>query len=516
MEATSSPRSPVRSPKRKLRRTIKYGNETYETLYQGVLWKKTRSKYLSLFSRQNWKRRYFALLKPRTGNTETELLYFKLENSEPSCRVPKGTFTVTDLSVVKGVCTKNYLHCIEIINESETFHLRANSEIEKSKLINILNDLVETLQFEKPSTNFSVATPPLVPTNRNKGQKETLLYTLGVCICAALTAHKVYPSKQLTIAALVVVLFMPYVLNIYIKHSKGKSQDTPFSTNGRPSSTSSKQRKEKPAEANCDERIAKLKRAIISTGGERLSKPLKDSVEKSKEFEEHLGQIVRFFGDFFERDISAAVDQFHGFAAYMTNPVKQERLLEKVTPEFVETFMANSGIVMLGKQSRTLGGKRLLLTRPEKLQNVSINDLILFSVFFLVYTSADEDWGRNGFFVVHDLEEFSIRHAYRLKAVEWKKYSPANCFPMRMLGIVVINQPKWIEWLWSVACQLLPSKLQKRVTLLESTDSLYGIVEKSALPEFFGGTNLSTEEEFLDELRATWGSKFESVRPFIN
>jgi hypothetical protein len=513
-------------------REIVYGGASYPTLFQGALWKKERSKSTSLFSRRNWKRRYFALLKPPDGSSTTNLVYFSMDTpqKERGGVAPIGGFVLNEASVVRKVVNKSYLYCFELENDVEVFRLRANTEIEMKNLVKLFLDLFGSLQLTHPNSRESGAPMPL-PVGRHSEMNRDGAAAFALGTFFLLLAHfvgTIVPSQYyqcMSAATIVCSTWVFFRMRSSPQSTEPTTSEIPLMgkttadvvVNPANASLSVAPflRTQGERDSKHPSNIIALRYQIINTDREEYSTDLQRYIENTELSDQLLSRIIRFFGGNFGDHVEAAAKQFHGFTSYMENPIKLECLLDKVTPEFVEQFMSSSGIVMLGNNSRTITGKRVLLTRPAVLQNVAIDDLILFSVFFLLYTSGDDDWGLNGFFVVHDLKDFSVRHAYRLKAVDWKKYSPANCFPMRMLGIVVANQPTWMSWLWTIACQVLPAKLQKRVTMLNNMEALYDIVGKNALPESFGGTNDSTRQEFVEEMKSTWAVKCRKLRPII-
>ena len=84
-------------------------------------------------------------------------------------------------------------------------------------------------------------------------------------------------------------------------------------------------------------------------------------------------------------------------------------------------------------------------------------------------------------------------------------------------------------------CQINPATGEKELSLINTKEednigetehkkiikqfgiyeALYDIVGKNALPESFGGTNDSTRQEFVEEMKSTWAVKCRKLRPII-
>jgi hypothetical protein len=498
------------------------------SLHHGVLWKKARGKG-SVFSRRNWKQRYFALLLPDVDTPfQAKFLYYEME-VEPKfwegSLQPKGIFIIDRCTQIHLVKSKRHEHRFDLVNDDETFRLHANNEKEFKLWVKTISSLLEILQnsvrkSRSPTTHTVAKESNPLEQNDGKfgvtrctrgGSKQLfILFTstlfsvvVGLHVCYAIDHVSWFMDIRIIVGVFCLAVSSYFARQQYHSRTIKYASTSPACKMPPMSLVQSSPGLVCPVsfEPAAPGKIANLREAISTSTEPVFHSSITQFLSNRFQSDLLLSRFVLFFGDKFETSMPKLVEVFHRFTEYIESPVREENMLKKITAEFVESFIRQGAIVMTGKNTRTETGKRVILIRPALLAMWNTEDIAIFMAFILLLTSGDDDWGLNGFIVVLDMKGFSLMQAYSMQRVDWKKYAPGDSFPMRMMGIVILNQPTWSTWLWSVACQFLPAKIQRRVTFLgKDLSELYCIVGQNMLPPHFGaGSNERTVQEFLQE-----------------
>lgn len=108
----------------------------------------------------------------------------------------------------------------------------------------------------------------------------------------------------------------------------------------------------------------------------------------------------------------------------------------------------------------------------------------------------DEETQINGVVMVADFREFGLTQAKSLQPLVFKNYGHVmlNCFPVRIKGIHVLDQPKVFSVIFVIVSQFMKEKLRKRVVLHGSNiRGLHEHIDKHLVPSDFGGDGMPTD-----------------------
>ena len=101
-----------------------------------------------------------------------------------------------------------------------------------------------------------------------------------------------------------------------------------------------------------------------------------------------------------------------------------------------------------------------------------------------------------GIVIIGDFREFGFKQAKAMSPTIFRNYANVllNCFPVRIKGIHVIEQPRIFTIVFAIVSQFMKEKLRKRVYLHGSDIAgLHQHIAKSILPNDFGGDNSPTD-----------------------
>ena len=107
----------------------------------------------------------------------------------------------------------------------------------------------------------------------------------------------------------------------------------------------------------------------------------------------------------------------------------------------------------------------------------------------------DEETQINGIVIVADFRSFGFSQAKALQPFVFKNYGQVllNCFPIRIKGIHVLDQPKVFTVIFAIVSQFMKEKLRKRVYLHGGNiKGLHSHINKELLPSDYGGENTAT------------------------
>lgn len=138
---------------------------------------------------------------------------------------------------------------------------------------------------------------------------------------------------------------------------------------------------------------------------------------------------------------------------------------------------------------------------------VAPDDQARLSLYLLLPLFEDESMSRKGLTILESFDGFSITKA----AFVAKKQSSAegqkmmamglDTFPMRIRRILLIKQPRWFNWFWSLVQIFIRKKLRDRLVLLgDDMSKLHAIVPPAKLPPAFGGTSTRSPGALIDAL----------------
>lgn len=143
-------------------------------------------------------------------------------------------------------------------------------------------------------------------------------------------------------------------------------------------------------------------------------------------------------------------------------------------------------------------GRKIFAFRPGN-WNPSERDLInnlranLIAMEVLI---QDEETQINGVVVIGDFREFGMAQARAMNPLIFKKYGHLllNCYPVRIKGIHVLDQPKIFSVIFAIVSQFMKEKLRERVKLHGGNIlGLHEYIKKELLPSDYGGTGPPTD-----------------------
>ena len=109
----------------------------------------------------------------------------------------------------------------------------------------------------------------------------------------------------------------------------------------------------------------------------------------------------------------------------------------------------------------------------------------------------DEETQINGIVIIADFRGFGFAQARGLQPMVFRNYANIllNCFPVRIKGIHVIEQPRVFTVVFAIISQFMKEKLRKRVYLHGSsmTTGLQAHIDGNLLPSDFGGSGAPTD-----------------------
>ena len=122
----------------------------------------------------------------------------------------------------------------------------------------------------------------------------------------------------------------------------------------------------------------------------------------------------------------------------------------------------------------------------QDLLNIFRADLIAFQILL-----QDEATQINGVVIIVDFRDFGMAQARAMNPLTFKRFSNIvfNCYPLRIKGVHILEQPKIFTVIYALSSQFMKEKLRERVKL--HSGNIQGLVEyikHECLPVDYGGT----------------------------
>eukprot|EP00879_Flechtneria_rotunda_P018511 GHRR01019423.1.p1 GENE.GHRR01019423.1~~GHRR01019423.1.p1 ORF type:complete len:133 (+),score=52.57 GHRR01019423.1:1211-1609(+) len=111
----------------------------------------------------------------------------------------------------------------------------------------------------------------------------------------------------------------------------------------------------------------------------------------------------------------------------------------------------------------------------------------------------------NGQVVIENFENFSLINMMTLKnipsSVMQKCFKmQSECFPFRLRGIFIVNQPAYMRFLWAIVKPFMSKKLRQRVHFIGSNTAAFAkFIDLAVLPPEFGGTLDEPADAWIEE-----------------
>lgn len=165
-------------------------------------------------------------------------------------------------------------------------------------------------------------------------------------------------------------------------------------------------------------------------------------------------------------------------------------------------------------RQRSSDGQRILLVNHSRFdcEKFSVNDIIRLSMAMLFVGLHEEESQICGTIIVQCCKDVTFKYinmcSSSLVADTFKFLK--NCFPSRVIAVVVMNFPAAGAFMYTAAKPFMSKKLQDRLHMVNSVDEASQFIDKSLLPKELGGDKF-TEAEML----ATGWTMFERYLPML-
>merc|ERR1711871_1821014 len=219
--------------------------------------------------------------------------------------------------------------------------------------------------------------------------------------------------------------------------------------------------------------------------------------EGSKEQESKLCAIYDRDDDVFLSSFLRAkktVDRaFEAYAKFVNFILSNEDVfegLEERPPKTDEILQFAKPLPSFDRKGRRL---QTIIARNMNAENVVGMDMLRFNARMNLKAKLDETTQKNGIVIVETFEGFKFSGLKKMdkliKPIKKKMFELLECFPVRMKGIYIINQPWYFTMIWALVRPFLKRKLKKRIKVLGSKESkLHELIIPCSLPKEFGGT----------------------------
>lgn len=163
-------------------------------------------------------------------------------------------------------------------------------------------------------------------------------------------------------------------------------------------------------------------------------------------------------------------------------------------------------------------GRQLMVIYGDRMSDIKTGDHLKSmqkaGLLVLEKCIADPETQVNGVTMVEDMSGFSVKAMMKVKKQDKSQMQAgfdliSDCVPLRVGGIHVINQPKYMSILWMIIKPFMKKKLRERIHLHgKDIAALHKVVDPANLPPRFGGTLAYDWEEWIEMACAEDGSHY--------
>ncbi|XP_066918178.1 alpha-tocopherol transfer protein-like [Clytia hemisphaerica] len=157
----------------------------------------------------------------------------------------------------------------------------------------------------------------------------------------------------------------------------------------------------------------------------------------------------------------------------------------------------------IGFKDRDQEGRKIFAFRPGMWEpsERTLLDNLRANLIAIEMLLEEEETQICGIVIIGDFRGFGFKQAKAMSPSIFRSYANVllNCFPVRIKGIHVIEQPRIFTIVFAIVSQFMKEKLRKRVYLHGSNIvGMHQHIAKSILPNDFGGDNSPTDvQEWL-------------------
>ncbi|XP_035221024.1 alpha-tocopherol transfer protein-like [Stegodyphus dumicola] len=222
----------------------------------------------------------------------------------------------------------------------------------------------------------------------------------------------------------------------------------------------------------------------------------KESLENIKELIENEPNFHPFMDDQFllmflrckKHDIQKAFDALRNFYIFKE---KHSRIISNFLPSEFKTIMDMKCFTIL--LSRDCNGSAVVIVRVGQFnwKEATIEDLTatVFTIAHII--NRLEATSVCGCVIVFDLKDFTLQMLFKYVTPKYLIFiirCLQNCFPLRIKGMHLINEPYFFQIFFEIVKVALPKKLRERIFLHgRKLEGLHKFIPAEILPNELGG-----------------------------